>query len=307
MQTILGSSGVIGTELAKNLTQYTDEIRLVSRNPKKVNPGDQLFKADLTKREEVIKALENTDIAYLTVGLEYKTKVWKEKWPLIMQNVIHACKVHNSKLVFFDNVYCYGKVSGWMTEKSPINPISNKGELRAGLVKMLMEEIEKGSLKALIARSADFYGPNTPLSFFNITVMENLKKGKTAQWMINPDLKHSMTHTADAGKATALLGNTGSAFGQVWHLPTDRNARTGREYIEIAAKIMDKEPKIMVLKKWFLSILGLFIPALKENMEMLYQVESEYLFDSSKFDQAFDFRTSTYEEGIKATADSYQK
>ena len=33
MQTILGSGGAIGVQLAKELTKYTNEIRLVSRNP----------------------------------------------------------------------------------------------------------------------------------------------------------------------------------------------------------------------------------------------------------------------------------
>ena len=35
MQTILGANGTIGSVLAKELTNYTDKIRLVSRNPKK--------------------------------------------------------------------------------------------------------------------------------------------------------------------------------------------------------------------------------------------------------------------------------
>ena len=48
MQTILGANGTIGTLLAKELPAYTGEIRLVSRNPKKVNESDELFPADLT-------------------------------------------------------------------------------------------------------------------------------------------------------------------------------------------------------------------------------------------------------------------
>jgi uncharacterized protein YbjT (DUF2867 family) len=36
MQTILGANGIIGEELAKELrNNYTQEIRLVGRNPKK--------------------------------------------------------------------------------------------------------------------------------------------------------------------------------------------------------------------------------------------------------------------------------
>lgn len=37
MQVIIGSGGAIGTKLARALPPYTSDIRLVSRNPKKVN------------------------------------------------------------------------------------------------------------------------------------------------------------------------------------------------------------------------------------------------------------------------------
>ena len=43
MQTILGAGGVIGKELAKSLPEFTDKVRLVGRNPKKVNLTDGLF------------------------------------------------------------------------------------------------------------------------------------------------------------------------------------------------------------------------------------------------------------------------
>ena len=131
MQTILGSSGVIGTELAKSLTQYTDKIRLVSRNPKRVNPTDQLVIADLTNHQQVLTAVEGSEVVYLTVGLEYKIGVWQTQWPIIMQNVIEACKTYKAKLVFFDNVYAYGLVKGWMKEDTIVNPLSKKGEVRA--------------------------------------------------------------------------------------------------------------------------------------------------------------------------------
>ena len=142
MQTILGSSGVIGNELAKSLTQYTNKIRLVSRHPKKANPTDELFTANLLKAEEVIKAVEGSEIVYLTVGIQYKTSMWQQQWPLIMKNVIEACKQNNSKLVFFDNVYVYGRVNGWMKEDTPIKPVSRKGEVRKQVTEMLMNEVK---------------------------------------------------------------------------------------------------------------------------------------------------------------------
>jgi hypothetical protein len=44
-----------------------------------------------------------------------------------------------------------------------------------------------------------------------------------------------------------------------------------------------------------------------ESYEMLYQSDSPYLFDSSKFAKAFGFSGMPYAEGIRATADSFKK
>lgn len=304
MQTILGSTGVIGTELAKSLTQYTDKIRLVSRNPKSVNSTDQLVIADLTNPEQVLNAVEGSDVVYLTAGLQYKINIWQTQWPIIMKNVISACKTHKAKLVFFDNVYAYGLVKGWMKEDTLVNPVSKKGEVRAQIAQMIMNEVERGSLDAMIARAADFYGPNTPLSFATVTVFQNLKRGKKAQWFIDANKKHSMTYTPDAGKATAILGNTSSAYNQIWHLPTDKNALTGKEFIELTAKAFGVEPRYTVLKKWMIQVVGTFIPVVKESIEMLYQNEHDYLFESTKFEKAFNFTPTSYQDGIAETVKS---
>ncbi|MEJ2104684.1 MAG: NAD-dependent epimerase/dehydratase family protein [Ignavibacteriaceae bacterium] len=304
MQTILGSTGVIGKELAKTLPQYTNKIRLVSRNPKKVNDGDELVSANLLNSEEVLNAVERSEVVYLTAGLQYDINVWRRDWPVIMKNVIDACKKNKSKFVFFDNVYSYGKVDGWMTEESPIKPDSEKGKVREELTQMIMNEIEQGNLKAIIARSADFYGPNTPLSFVNIMVFENFKKGKKAQWFIDVNKKHSFTYTPDAAKGSAILGNTDSAYNQVWHLPTNKNVLTGKEFIKLAAKAMNVKPGYMVVKKWMTQLLGLFNKVIKESVEMLYQNDSDYLFDSAKFEKTFNYKPISYEEGIINTAKS---
>lgn len=304
MQTILGSTGIIGTELAKALTKYTEKIRLVSRNPKKVNPTDELFTADLLSADQVLKAVEGSEVVYLTAGLQYKINIWQTQWPIIMQNVIDACKTHKAKLIFFDNVYAYGLVKGWMKEDTLVNPTSKKGEVRAQIAQMIMGEVEKGHLDAIIARAADFYGPNTPLSFATVTVLENFKKGKKAQWFLDANKKHSMTYTPDAGKATAILGNTNSAYNQIWHLPTDKNVLTGKEFIEVAAKAFGVRPNYMVLKKWMIQMVGIFVPVIKESIEMLYQNEYDYLFDSTKFENAFNFNPTSYQDGIIETVKS---
>ena len=304
MQTILGAGGIIGKELAKSLPKYTDRIRLVSRNPKKVNLTDEIFSANLADAGQTLQAVQGSEVVYLTAGLPYNIRTWQGQWPIIMKNVIDACNKNNAKLVFFDNVYSYGRVNGWMTENTSMNPSSRKGEVRKKIADMIMDEVGRGKLKAIIARAADFYGPNTPLSFVNVMVFDNFKEGKKAQWLINDKLKHSLTYTPDASKSTAILGNTESAYNQVWHLPTDRNALTGKEFIEKVAAEFGVSPRYRVLPRWMVQMVGLFNVAVRESVEMLYQNDSDYLFDSSKFDKAFDFKTTSYSQGIQETVKS---
>ena len=301
MQVILGSGGAVGTELARALLQYTSDIRLVSRNPKKVNDTDELFPGDLTNADSVREAVEGADVAYLTVGLPYDTNTWRSTWPVVMANTINACKKQGAKLVFFDNVYMYDPQHvPHMTEETPINPSSKKGAVRRQIADQLMKEVEADSLTTLIARSADFYGPpQYPNQVLTEIVYKNLKKGKKANWLGAVQYQHSFTYTPDAGKATALLGNTDDAYGQVWHLPTATHPPTGKEWIEAFAQEMKVAPKYQVAGKTLVKILGWFNPVMRELHEMLYQYDRDYVFDSSKFDQRFDFETTSYEEGIR--------
>jgi nucleoside-diphosphate-sugar epimerase len=302
MQTILGANGTIGSILAKELTAYTNQIRLVSRNPKKVNETDELFPADLSDASQVEKAIEDSEVVYLLVGFDYNIKVWQDKWPKLMRATIDACIKHKAKLVFFDNIYMYDiNAIPHMTENSIVNPPSKKGAVRKEIADMLLTKVKSGKLTALIARSADFYGPNNDKSFLIEVVYKNIKKGKKPNWFIDANKKHSFTYTPDAAKATALLGNTVDAYNQVWHLPTDKNTLTGKEMIALFAKEMNVENKVSILPMWLLKILGLFIPIMKEMPEMMYQYDRDYYFDSSKFDKRFNFKTTTYQEGVKLT------
>lgn len=238
VQTILGAGGAIGIELAKALAEYTTDIRLVSRNPKKVNQTDTIFPADLTKREDVFNAVKGSDITYVTIGFAYKASVWKEAWVPFIQNVVDACLEHNSKLVFFDNVYAIGGNNvNHITESSPISPTSKKGVVRAQVDRIILENMEKNNLQAIIARSPDFFGGTARQSsvIMNL-VYDNLIKDKKAQWFCNATICHSMGYVPELAKGTAMLGNTVEAYNQIWNLPTDPHRITGEDWINLFAE-----------------------------------------------------------------------
>ncbi len=302
LHTVLGSGGSIGDELAMALPEYTSQIRLVSRSPKKVNDSDQLFAADLGQAGEIDRAVAGSAVVYVTIGFEYSAKVWQEKWPPFIRDVIAACQKHAAKLVFFDNMYMYDPDHlNPMTEETPMRPTSQKGKVRKEVVDMIMAEVASGRLTALIARSADFIGPKN--SVIVELVYKNFQKGKKADWFADVNKLHNFTFTTDAGRATALLGNTPDAYGQVWHLPTDQSKLTGKQWIALFAHQMDVEPKCRVLPVWMMGLLGIFIPVMKEFKEMAYQYDRDYVFDSTKFERKFGIKPSSPIHAVQTIVD----
>jgi|SRR5271165_3239600 len=307
MITILGAGGAIGNELVKLLSARSQAFRLVGRNPRSVAGAAETVSADITDQEQTIRAVAGSSIVHLLVGLKYDHKLWAEAWPRIMNNTVEACRRAGARLVFFDNVYMYGKVSGPMTEDTPFNPCSKKGEIRARVATSLIDQWKSGALAAMIVRAADFYGPDTRNGVPNILVFEPFSKGQKASWLVNDSVQHSYTYTVDAAQSLVTLAESESAWNQTWHVPTSPNPPTGKEFIAMAAKDFGIGPKYRVLSRPMIRLVGLFDSTVRESYEMLYQSDSPYLFDSSKYAKAFGFPGTPYSKGIRATAESFQK
>ncbi len=298
MHTILGANGVIAQELSRALAPTSPAIRQVSRNPRRVNPNDEVVSADLLDAKATASAVSGSEVVYLVAGLKYNASVWQEQWPRVMRNVIDACKRHGARLVFFDNVYAYGRVDGAMTETTPYNPISKKGEVRAKIASMLLDEMGNGNLEAMIVRSADFYGPGAVNSLPHALVFERIKAGKAPRWIGNPHAIHTFTFTPDAGRAVAVLGRSKEAFGQTWHLPSTNELLTGAAFVRLACELAEQPYKLWVAPRWMIRIMGIFVPVLRENEEMMYQLDFDYRFDSSKIESAFGLKATPYRLGI---------
>ncbi len=300
MQTILGASGQIGRELARSLKRdFTGAIRLVSRNPRKVNDTDHLHQADLLDPAQTMSAVEGSDIVYLTAGLPMDTKLWVEQWPVIMRNVIDACAAHNAKLVFFDNTYMYPQTAEPQTESMRFEPNGEKGRVRAAIVNELLGAMAQGRVTATICRAPEFYGPDKTQSITNSAILEPLRNGKTARVFLRDDTLRSLIFTPDASRAVALLGNTLDAYGQTWHLPCDDHRLTYRDLISLAARTFGTEPRYRVLRRWQLRLGGLFSPTVRDAAELLPRYAQDNIFVSDKFKMRFpDFQVTSFAEGL---------
>ncbi|MDX1802809.1 MAG: NAD-dependent epimerase/dehydratase family protein [Alcanivorax sp.] len=300
MQTILGASGQIGRELALSLKRdFTSDIRLVSRNPKKVSETDELVSADLMDAAQTLAAVEGSEIVYMTAGLPIDSQIWTERWPIMMRNVIDACAAQGAKLVYFDNTYMYPQTAVPQTEDAPFQPNGAKGRSREEITLMLLEAMKQGRVEAVICRAPEFYGPGQTQSITNTTVIDNLLAGKPAKVFLRDDVKRTLIYTPDASRAMALLGNSPDAYGQTWHLPCDDNRLTYKQFVTLAAEIFNVPANYKVLKRWQLWLASRFNKTIAETEELLPRYKDENLFISDKFKTRFpDFVVTTYQQGL---------
>jgi nucleoside-diphosphate-sugar epimerase len=307
MITILGAGGVIANEVASILAAEKKPFRLVSRTGRTADGATEAVAADLADREQTIRAVTGSETVLLLAGLKYDHKVWAATWPKIMANTIEACRRAGAKLLFFDNVYMYGRVSGPMTEETPFNPCSRKGEVRAQIATTLLEAMRSGAVTAIIARAPDFYGPRTTNAVPNNLVFDPYSKKQKAQCLVNDAVPHSLIYTPDAARGVMTLLGSDTAWNQTWHLPTTPQPPTGAELIRTIAEAMGVAPQYRVLNRPMVRVFGWINPLVGEVYEMLYQNDSPYLFDSSKYARAFGFEGTPYAEGVRATAAWYRR
>lgn len=299
MQTILGAGGPVANALTPLLSAGGQPVRLISRRPVAATGAVQWAGADLKDYPALLNAARGATVLYMCAGLRYDKAVWKAEWPVITNNVIRLAKDTGARLIFFDNVYMYGQVPGAMTEATPNNPCSVKGAVRAAVADALLNEAARGSIRVSLARAADFYGTGGTNSLFDLMVLARLANGKRAQWIGNPDALHSFTYIPDTAPALAALGARPEADNQIWHLPT-APAQPVRQLIALAAGRAGAPSQVSVISRMLLQAIGLFSQPIRETLEMDYQYRHDYVFDSSKFEQAFGIRPTPYAEGIAA-------
>ena len=126
-------------------------------------------------------------------------------------------------------------------------------------------------------------------------------------WLVNDSVPHSYSCTPDTAKALLTLAESSSAWNQTWHLPTTPNSLMGKQFIALAAKEFSVPPRYRVLSRPMIKIFGWFNSDIGESYEMLYQSDSPYLFESSKFARAFGVAGTPYADGIRLTAAWYKK
>jgi nucleoside-diphosphate-sugar epimerase len=280
-------------------------VRAVNRSGNADVPEDvDVVAADVYQSGQAEQAAEGATIIYQCAQPGYTE--WPAKFPPLQERILDAAINLEAKFVVPENLYMYGPVNGPITEDLPYTPTTRKGKVRAEMAQAIHKAVEAGKLQAVQVRASDFYGPHVEGSAFGEIIFKAVAQGKTAQAAGNIDLPHSYTYIDDFAKALVIVGEHEEAMGQVWLVP-NAPVTTTRELIEKAYAIAGHPPKIRAASRWMLRAVGLFVPEVREMVEMLYEFEEPFVVDSSKFVNAFGDIATPFDEGLRHTVEWYQQ
>ncbi len=301
---VIFGTGPVGRAVMEVLVAKGYRVRMVNRSGRADVPaGVETVKADLLNGIGVNEAASGASVVYQCANPPYDK--WPEQFPELQRSVLSAAAGANAKLVIADNLYMYGDTNGKpMTEDLPYHAKTRKGTVRAQMALDALQAHRDGKLKVAIARGSDFFGPHVFASAMGERQFGFAVSGKKVSLIGNIDVPHTFTYIKDFGAALVTLAEHEDAFGQVWHVPS-APAISQREFIKKVFQEFPMTPVYSSMGKMMLMMGGLFIPAARESVEMMYEFEKPFVMDSTKFEKRFGVSAVSTDNAVRETVQWY--
>src|SRR5215210_5163372 len=304
---VVFGTGAVGMAVMDALVQRGPRrVRMVNRSGRaRVPHGVEVVEGDARDEAFTREASEGASVVYFALNPPYNK--WPELFPGLQAGVLGGAAAAGAKLIAMENLYMYGPTDGSpLTEDLPYAANTRKGTVRARMSKELMEAHKSGKVRVAIGRASDFFGPRVLTSAAGEQVFGRAVEGKSAQVAGDPDQPHTYTYVPDIGKGLVILGESEEALGRAWHLPSPETLTT-RQFVEMIFEEVGKPARIQAAPKIVLRALGLFNPALRETIEMLYEFEEPFVVDDSDFTRTFGDQATALREAIQRTVRWYRE
>ncbi|MEW5872738.1 MAG: NAD-dependent epimerase/dehydratase family protein [Chloroflexota bacterium] len=302
---VIFGSGPLGLSVMRALLRRSQPVRLVNRRGKADVPaGVEVLAADAYNLESARQACQGAAVVYQCAQPAYHQ--WVEQFPPLQASILEAAASAGARLVIAENLYMYGAVAGPIHEGLPYNAHTRKGKTRAHMAEAALAAHQAGKAQVAIGRGSDFFGPGVLASSLGDRVFAPALHGKTASAVGSLDLPHTYTYIDDFGEALAVLGERPEALGQAWHVPNPETL-TQRQLITLIFDDLGLPPKMSGMGSLMMRLGGLFVPAARESVEMMYEFEKPFIVDDSRYRRTFGGSATPLRHAIRHTVDWYRQ
>jgi nucleoside-diphosphate-sugar epimerase len=305
---VVFGTGPLGLAVMDILVARGRQVTLVNRAGRvgeTVPEEVRLVRGDATDPDQVSNICKDADVVFHCAQPPYH--LWPERFPPITQGIMEGVSRTNARLVFADNLYMYGPVEGeTIHEELPYAATGPKGKTRAQMAQMLLNAHQAGQLQVTIGRASDFFGPRVLGSVIGETFFDPALSGKTVNVIGNPDMPHTYTYIRDFARSLVTLSENQEAYGRAWHVP-NAPAMTTRHFADLVAREIDQPVKLRPAGRLTMTLLGLFVPELREMKELMYEFEDPFIVNHSDFEATFGNGVTQHQEAISETITWYQQ
>jgi nucleoside-diphosphate-sugar epimerase len=309
---VLGATGGIGGEVARQLRDAGWEVRALKRNatkPVELKDGMTWLRGDALSRQDVIDAAKGCSVIIHAVNPPGYRK-WSELVLPMLDNTIAAAIAERATIVLPGTIYNYGPSAfPKLSEESPQQPMTRKGAIRVELEKRLLNASHNGA-RVLIVRAGDFFGPKARNNWFSQGLVKPGQPVKAVsypgqlgighQWSYLPDVARTMVQLLARRDALEPF----ASFHMAGHWDAD-----GTQMVDAIRRVTERrtgiEPRVKTFPWWLLTLASPFVVTFREMREMRYLWRTPVRMDNTRLIAVLGHEPHTpMDEAVEATLDS---
>jgi nucleoside-diphosphate-sugar epimerase len=225
-------------------------------------------------------------------------------------HVVSAAQKMGAQILFPGNVYGLGEQTGHpLPERAENAPTTRKGELRVRLEHALATSVREGVARVIIVRGGDFFGPTVRNGLVD-PIFGNAVRGRPIVAIGNPGIPHQWVYLPDLARVSIdLLEIAGKLDSfEVVHFA----GYVPRTYGDFLRYVADEAGhpglRIEFNPFWWRwrSVVGLFVPVLRELAELAYLFEDSVILDDPRRRELLPvFQPTPIDMAVRKTLDSY--
>ena len=307
---LFGAAGGVGKSIAHVLRSRGLAYRVIGRDRERLasafgsDPLAEIVTWNPNDAASVRAASEGIDTLIYLVGVPYDHA---ELHPILTKQMLDgAVAAGVQRIILIGTVYPYGlPTTPTVAETHPRRPTTFKGKMRKEQEEILLRAHTEGKVQATILRLPDFYGPEVGQASFLHLLFKAAATGGVAD-MVGPiNTPHEFVFVPDIGPVVLDLAAKPEAYGRGWNL-AGAGVTTQREIVDSVFALAGRRPKVRVIGKMGLRVLGLFNSFMRELVEMHYLQTTPVLLDDRALVHLLGpIHKTPYSEGLKLTFETY--
>ncbi|PKN89339.1 MAG: hypothetical protein CVU51_00705 [Deltaproteobacteria bacterium HGW-Deltaproteobacteria-1] len=312
---ITGANGFLGQTLLSQLQASGVSLLASDLGDVCYTMNTHYRKADITKEEKVKPLLENINTVIHAAGLAHVFNADDS-----MHNKFHEINVIGTEnvvssavssgvqhFVLISSVSVYGPCTGKAyNEQKPCNPVSSYAQSKYNAELCATKIAQKSGMALTIFRLTTLYGEGDPGNVGRLIKM--IDNGRFF-WVGNGSNRKSLLYKVDAARAVMAVIQRPASDINIYNISAP--PCTMNEIVNVIGDVLDKHPFPLRIPASLALLLGRYFYKISNrrlggHYKTLKKWLTEDVYDVSRFQKAYNFRTQTsLQEGLKREITRY--